>query len=155
MTFQVTQGRPAASQIGAMVCPGRCDKVCDMRVTDRRSGCRAVCDMAGARSVTRCVTRRRSECDRQAAQIVTEWAQKMSQNWGGPERVRYGDRTDVQMTTQKRPRRDEALRDSRRIDIYIPQAVWAKLKAQATRRKVGVSRIAAEVLTQWAGKGNP
>jgi hypothetical protein len=60
-------------------------------------------------------------------------------------------RTGVQK--QQRPRRAQALRDSRRVDVYIPQAVWAKLKAQATRRKIGVSRVAAEVLTQWVGKG--
>lgn len=63
-------------------------------------------------------------------------------------------RTDVR-AKQQRPRRDTSLRESRRIDVYIPQAVWAKLNAQATRRKIGVSRVAADVLTQWAGQGNP
>jgi hypothetical protein len=54
---------------------------------------------------------------------------------------------------QKRPRRANSLAESRRVDVYLPASVWAKLNAQATRRKIGVARMAAEVLTQWAGKG--
>jgi hypothetical protein len=56
--------------------------------------------------------------------------------------------------TTPRPQRETPVKDSARVDVYIPKTVWQRLKAKAKKQGKAGARYLAELAAQDVGKGS-
>lgn len=56
--------------------------------------------------------------------------------------------------TTPRPQRETPVKDSARVDVYIPKTVWQRLKAKAKKQGKAGGRYLAELAAEDVGKGD-
>lgn len=58
-----------------------------------------------------------------------------------------------QIKTTPRPLRETPVKDSAKVEVFLPHTVWQRLRAKAKKAGKGGARYIAELAAQDVGKG--